>query len=376
MSDDLPALPDKPGLLDYLEQFLPFKLPRIGLPQTAKNLDKAAARLLDAGSVNLAARMAASTARIRNRSRAEGEFIAAGSKSAVELMLGDNALAKRAIEHALGAAVLAQHNREAVLEIAAQELSQEAPHVADAVREIDDDWLNMFAELAAGKSNTDIQTLWGKILAGEIRQPGSFSLRTLAQLSTLTSDEANFIHRFMRYVIEDEFIYPGSKHEYASWNDAIRLQDLGVVAGIGGMISKQFEVRAGSKIGLRNHDLALEIASKGRALTYDVNDLFHQMENSSSCQKLCSREGDRKPPAAEPADKQKGRPNERPVPLLGCAARCPATPRLRWRRLRRWLIRRLRGRALASPPLRSTRQPSPRGRVPALVGCPSSLSPM
>ena len=40
---DLTQLPDKPtpSLLEYLETFLPFKLPRLSLPQTAKNLDKA-----------------------------------------------------------------------------------------------------------------------------------------------------------------------------------------------------------------------------------------------------------------------------------------------------------------------------------------------
>jgi hypothetical protein len=39
-------LPTKPTLLEYIEGFLPFTLPRIPLPQTAKNLDKAAARLI------------------------------------------------------------------------------------------------------------------------------------------------------------------------------------------------------------------------------------------------------------------------------------------------------------------------------------------
>jgi hypothetical protein len=256
MSDDLPTLPEKPSLLDYLEQFLPFKLPRIPLPQTAKNLDKAAARLIDVGSINLAARMAASTARIRNRSRAEGEFIGAGSKAAVELALSDDALAQRAIEHALGAAVLAQHNREAVLETAAEELSH--GEAADAVREIDDDWLNMFSELAAGKSDRDIQTLWGKILAGEIRNPGAFSLRTLSQLSTVTSEEANFIYRFMALVIEGDLLFSGSKGEFVSVNDGMMLNELGLTNE---SVVRILKFKAGVAIRQRCHNLAVEVTA-------------------------------------------------------------------------------------------------------------------
>ena len=40
-----PILPSKPSLAEWLGSLLPFKIPHISLPQTAKNLDKSAARL-------------------------------------------------------------------------------------------------------------------------------------------------------------------------------------------------------------------------------------------------------------------------------------------------------------------------------------------
>ena len=43
--------------------------------------------------------------------------------------------------------------------------------------DISKDWLNEFRGIACKKSSEDAQNLFSKVLAGEIRKPGSFSLR-------------------------------------------------------------------------------------------------------------------------------------------------------------------------------------------------------
>ena len=60
---------------------------------------------------------------------------------------------------------------------------------------INDDWLNAFETEARQKSTEEMQALFGKILAGEIRNPGSFSTRTVKSLGSLDQNGANHFVR-------------------------------------------------------------------------------------------------------------------------------------------------------------------------------------
>ena len=55
---------------------------------------------------------------------------------------------------------------------------------------ISDDFLNSFEEEARQKSTEDMQLLFGRILAGEIRKPGTYSIRTVKILGQLDQDAA------------------------------------------------------------------------------------------------------------------------------------------------------------------------------------------
>jgi hypothetical protein len=54
----------------------------------------------------------------------------------------------------------------------------------------DADWVARFFGVVQDVSAEEMQALWGKILAGEIRHPGRLSLRTLDILRNLTTAEA------------------------------------------------------------------------------------------------------------------------------------------------------------------------------------------
>jgi len=56
---------------------------------------------------------------------------------------------------------------------------------------IDDDWLNHFEREASQKSTEEMQLLFGRILAGEIQKPSSFSIKTVKLLGELDSRAAN-----------------------------------------------------------------------------------------------------------------------------------------------------------------------------------------
>ncbi|MDM7861427.1 TIGR03899 family protein [Alteromonas sp. ASW11-36] len=60
---------------------------------------------------------------------------------------------------------------------------------------IDPDWFFSFAKFAEEIHSPAMQSLWGKIIAVELAQPGSFSLRTLALLKQLTQRDAKLFSK-------------------------------------------------------------------------------------------------------------------------------------------------------------------------------------
>lgn len=80
---------------------------------------------------------------------------------------------------------------------AAEELGNtEVPNQA-----LNPDWTARFFDGAQDVSSEELQKLWGKILAGEIKAPGQTSLRTLAILRDMTQQEARDFSKLMRFRI-------------------------------------------------------------------------------------------------------------------------------------------------------------------------------
>ncbi|MDO6508519.1 TIGR03899 family protein [Colwellia sp. 4_MG-2023] len=60
---------------------------------------------------------------------------------------------------------------------------------------VDDDWINKLTNYAENASTEKMQRLWGKVLAGEVSTPGSFSLKSLDILKNMTQQEADAFQR-------------------------------------------------------------------------------------------------------------------------------------------------------------------------------------
>lgn len=93
------------------------------------------------------------------------------------------ALEYRAEQRVLAELVRQEENIENILNIVA-EILQDSKNVSN--ESVDEDWLTRFFEIAKNISAEDMQFIWGKILAGEIVNPGSFSLRTLEVLRNIS----------------------------------------------------------------------------------------------------------------------------------------------------------------------------------------------
>lgn len=98
-----------------------------------------------------------------------------------------------------------QQNIDNVVDIAVEQLSYEDT-VSD--KEVNKDWATRFFNIAEDISDEEMQYLWGKILANEVKQPSSYSLRTLDILRNLTVDEAKMFAKMAELALYN----PGEKN--------------------------------------------------------------------------------------------------------------------------------------------------------------------
>lgn len=80
--------------------------------------------------------------------------------------------------------------------IIVQTTPQDDTNSNDNIGEISDDWLNEFRDVACKKSSEEAQDLFAKVLAGEIRKPGSISLLALTTLANMDQEVAKLFNTF------------------------------------------------------------------------------------------------------------------------------------------------------------------------------------
>lgn len=129
-----------------------------------------------------------------------------------------------------------QLNIESVTAFAADELRNEQS-VTD--EPLDEDWKTRFFNIAEDISNEEMQSLWGRILAGEIKQPKSYSLRTLELLKNLSKEEAEVFTKFAQLKInaggknivynQDNGVFLESEFGI-TFSDRLLLTELGLIA--------------------------------------------------------------------------------------------------------------------------------------------------
>lgn len=91
-----------------------------------------------------------------------------------------------------------QINKERILRLAAEE-QKALPDSPDS-KPLDKDWVIKFALFSQDVGDEEVQRLWAKLLAGEISQPGRFSVRLLSMLSMMTHEEARQFALFCKFV--------------------------------------------------------------------------------------------------------------------------------------------------------------------------------
>lgn len=131
-----------------------------------------------------------------------------------------------------------------------------------------DDWIYRWRDYASSVSAEALQLLWGRVLAGEVKTPGAFSVRFLNFLHNLDKNEAQLIATAMPYVISDFICNSPKEHlERAglTFENLLVLQELGLITGVEGLgLSKQFSAPPGQKMRMliRSHGVGLGIEAQ------------------------------------------------------------------------------------------------------------------
>ena len=126
-----------------------------------------------------------------------------------------------------------EQNLERVMTLAANEVKNTNETVSD--ESVDEDWLTRFFHIAEDVSSDDMQLVWSKILAGEIIQPGKFSLRTLETIRNVSKPEADIFQRMLPLLMKstrEYFIVSDSeilKKYGLSYKNLLRLSECGLL---------------------------------------------------------------------------------------------------------------------------------------------------
>lgn len=115
------------------------------------------------------------------------------------------------------------------------------------------DWLFKFFNIAGEISDENMQKLWSKILAGEIKKPNTYTFRTLNTLKNITSYEAKLfeeISPLIFYNREEPFLYTKNElyEKYGTnFSKLLQLEDCGLL-NVKSFISLSLNMKKGNAI--------------------------------------------------------------------------------------------------------------------------------
>jgi Protein of unknown function (DUF2806) len=177
------------------------------------------------------------TSRSRALIDSERDIIEATGKAFIARINSDPEFADRAIENHMRNIAREQSNKDAVARVAFEDLKRlPAPDetvLTDAPDNLDDDWLNMFEPFAEKATSERMRDLFGKILSGEIRRPGAFSLSTLRVASEMNQRTAKQFQSIVNVRFADTIPH----FDLNNVHELLDLEGCGLVSYGGGTIT-------------------------------------------------------------------------------------------------------------------------------------------
>jgi stress-induced morphogen len=157
-----------------------------------------------------------------------------------------------------------QENIESVIDLAYAELENEEDVTDEPV---DEDWISRFFGIIKDVSNEQMQYVWGKIHAGEIKRTGSLSLRTMDVIKSLSQLAAVTFQKITPLVIHHyDALYIAGDYEILSkygisHEDKLRLAECGVLID-NGILSTGFHLAQNEERYFYTDNLLLRVVGK------------------------------------------------------------------------------------------------------------------
>jgi hypothetical protein len=112
---------------------------------------------------------------------------------------------------------------------------------------VNDDWVYRWRDYAGDVSSEDMQRLWGSLLAGEVKAPGTYSLRCMEFLRNLEQSEAKLIEVACQLTVDGLVLLDENLDSHLSFNQLLELDTLGIISGVsGGGVRRTFSSEDGA----------------------------------------------------------------------------------------------------------------------------------
>ena len=177
--------------------------------------------------------------RIRHKAKAESDaaIISAKAEAAADIIKTESEieianLRQRAEQRRIKEDMRDQKNMENIITQAVPDVNEKAKPDA-----MGDDWIANFFDKCRLVSNTEMQSLWSRVLAGEANAPGSYSKRTVNLLSDLDKSDAELSTKLCGFgwmvedfvpLVFDQRAEIYTKHEI-DFNALSHLEDIGLI---------------------------------------------------------------------------------------------------------------------------------------------------
>lgn len=189
-------------------------------------------------------------------------------QNGVRVDMGDfTRLMERTATRMMAQEAIKQNNIERVIDNAYEMLATQDECSADPVEQ---GWINRFFDSVADVSDEDLQNIWGKVLAGEIVHPKSYSLRTLETLKNLSKHEAELFQKIAPYILSlnGNLFLPSNKEllrkSGITYKDVLTLDECGLINS-GGLVSITQLVTDKEPVGVHNSSKVIVLNSLGKS---------------------------------------------------------------------------------------------------------------
>jgi hypothetical protein len=136
--------------------------------------------------------------RVRRKAKADTDAAMIQAKGNIEI----HEIEARAQRRINEVEIRRQRNIESIIRMAASQLPETV-----SKEPVDKDWMAQFFNYCQDVCNEEMQSVWARLLAREVAEPGKFTLRTLNTVKLLLPEEAQLFERCTRYLCQDQRLY-------------------------------------------------------------------------------------------------------------------------------------------------------------------------